>query len=433
MRSRLMALSAAALLVITSVAATSAQASAENALAETKTESIQPVEIDAPPPPGFSSWEEVLAAQGKLDAAAERLRTAGGADEGFGKVIESVEEHRVRLLWKGEVPAQVRSVVSELGDIVEVVPARYSAQELDRESKRLRRLATGTDGFQITEIHRSPQDGLWIGVTGSTADAAASSAVREAGVPVAVTAAKQAESLSRAADSLPFWGGAAVTVDPNDRQFCSTGFGMRDLSTSATFMLTAGHCGKNNRSVLIGAVWPGTNGNAMGTTAGNNVELDSMKIKTNAGAAIYNNNSTTEFSNPVIGSKYPFEGQFLCTSGAFSGTRCNAKVGEVDIEFGDRYPLAQLDSLTSNILAGEGDSGGPVFQVNPQNTRQVYAVGLISMANPWAPGFLCNLVGGGNLSTPPLPGSHCFRSIWFPYIQEMEDAYNAAVLTSNAP
>ncbi|MGW0202879.1 hypothetical protein [Nonomuraea sp. NPDC003201] len=441
MRTRFTTTFAAALLVVSGTAATGAQASAGDQ-PQDKPAVVQPVTIAAEPPPGFSSWDEVLRVQGKLDATAERLKAAGGVLDGFGKITEAVEERRVRLYWKGDPPAEIRSIVSGSDSTVDVVPARYSARELDRESERLRRLSSGTEGFRIVQINQSPQDGLRIGVTGSTDAAAASSVVREAGVPVTVTEGRQAEPLSRIADTIPYWGGSAITIGrpglPSVSGYCSTGFGIRDLNTGDRFLLTADHCRQSGEIVLVGKLDAGATGTKMGTVSGGDPDNDSLKIRTSTDGVIYNNNATTEFSNPVIGSKYPFEGQFLCTSGAFTGTRCNAKVGEVDIEFGRpdggwRYPMAQLDSVNGTILAGQGDSGGPVFQVNPQNHRQVFAVGLISMARAGDTGSRCETSGGGNPSTPPLPNSRCFAHIWFTYVQEMEDAYDAAVLTSNAP
>jgi hypothetical protein len=74
-------------------------------------------------------------------------------------------------------------------------------------------------------------------------------------------------------------------------------------------------------------------------------------------------------------------GMVLCTSGSFSGTRCNIMVDALDlrVEFLFEVPVRSLVrgvQLDDESASGQGDSGGPVFTVRG-NGNEANAAGLI--------------------------------------------------------
>jgi hypothetical protein len=60
------------------------------------------------------------------------------------------------------------------------------------------------------------------------------------------------------------------------------------------------------------------------------------------------------------------QGDWLCTSGSFSGTICNIQVTNPDTTTGNtvpEIPVAEAREVSGNSAGGFGDSGGPVFSL----------------------------------------------------------------------
>src|SRR5689334_18272062 len=81
-------------------------------------------------PGGFASWDELFAVQQRMDAALERIDAVvkAGGYRGYGNAIAAPETHRLRIYWKGAVPAAVQQVVAEQQQNIpiDVLPARFS-------------------------------------------------------------------------------------------------------------------------------------------------------------------------------------------------------------------------------------------------------------------------------------------------------------------
>ena len=93
----------------------------------------QPLVVSDPVPPGFSSWDEVNTVQERLGAVADQLHEAAQAPDGagFGSIISEAASNRLRLYWKGAMPASVSALLArDTGVDVEVQPAAYSEAEL---------------------------------------------------------------------------------------------------------------------------------------------------------------------------------------------------------------------------------------------------------------------------------------------------------------
>ncbi|MFC6081354.1 chymotrypsin family serine protease [Sphaerisporangium aureirubrum] len=336
-----------------------------------------PVEHTGPVPGGYASWKDLLLDQRKMVEAAGRITAALRRNgDGYAGVIAAPENRELRLYWKGKPPGYIDGLVGSLRrDVaISVLPARYSARELEREANRLIRENSGV----LTSIAPS-QDGS--GLTASTASlGAARTAISGAAVPVTLEHGVRPELSSRWDDSPPWWAGGAWGVNGGPA-ICSTGFAVTYLGASK--LLSAAHCAS------VGQTATDPTGQVIGPVTHVSLPRDLLLIGTNSGGRVFNNpinangNAivSTEYSNPVIGTSSSVVGLFVCTSGAFSGTNCNIRVTAVNVTINVGYLLfgmVQAEQQAHTNAAGQGDSGGPVEVVNPSNTTQVFATGSVS-------------------------------------------------------
>ena len=145
-------------------------------------------------------------------------------------------------------------------------------------------------------------------------------------------------------------------------------------------MLSAAHCA--NLNVL--ATDP--TGQTIGDVGTRNTGTDTLLLAGSSGGRVFNNSTNaagavvSEFSNQVIGASASQVGNFVCTSGAYSGTRCSIQVKARNLcinvrDFGTVCGQVQAENTTRTNAVGQGDSGGPVEIVNAANTLQVWATG----------------------------------------------------------
>ncbi|MFC6081355.1 chymotrypsin family serine protease [Sphaerisporangium aureirubrum] len=365
-----------ALGIVLAVAGTGT-AGAASAPDPVKPKATGPVEHTGPVPGGYASWTDLLLDQQKMVRAADRITATLGRDgDGYAGVVLAPESRELRVYWKGEPPARVGDLVGRLRrDVaISVLPARYSARELEREANRLIRAGSGT----LSSI--APlQDGS--GLTASTASlGAARTAVAGAAVPVTLEHGVRPVPASRWDDYPPWYGGGAWRNTVTGAS-CSTGFAV--ASQGATGIWTAGHCG------VPGQAAADPTGQAIGPITAKIPNRDVLLISASSGGRVFNNpvgNVLTEYANPVIGTQSSYVGLFVCTSGAYSGTNCNIRVTAVGVTL--IVPTLPGGWLLGMVLAeqqaftnamGAGDSGGPVEVVNPSNTTQVYAAGVASV------------------------------------------------------
>ncbi|MER6824626.1 hypothetical protein ABT352_01365 [Streptosporangium sp. NPDC000563] len=328
------------------------------------------VEHTGPVPGGYASWKDLLLDQQKMVKAADRITAALADDgDGYAGVIAAPEDRELRVYWKGKPAKAINDLVDRLRrDVaISVLPARYSARELEGEANRLIR----ANRDLITSIEPL-QDGS--GLKATTASAGATrTAISGAAVPVTLEHGVQPKVASRWNDSPPWWGGS-VWGTPSPA--CTTGFAVTYQGVPK--MLTSAHCA----SVGQTAVDP--TGQVIGTVTHSNSSRDVLLVDTNAGGRVFNNpvgSVATEFSSSVVGTTSSIVGQFVCTSGGFSGTNCTIKIIAVNVTINVGWLIqgtvrAEQQAFTN--AAGGGDSGGPVEVTNPANTDQVYAAGTIA-------------------------------------------------------
>ena len=317
-----------------------------------------------PVPAGFASWTDLLRVQEKMNAAADRIVTTahkGATDSGFAGVVAAPENQELRVYWKGQAPASVTDSARDVR--VRVLPAAYSERELQAAAARL--LATNA----FTSVGPNTDgSGLTVGVAATNALAAPN--VTAAGVPVTVQTGVAPRAATRWNDSPPWWGGGAYR-NANLGSGCSTGFAV--FHGGVARMLSAGHCGD------VGQFTTDPTGEGIGTIISDSNFWDTLIINGSSGGRVFNNDpALNEFSNPVIGAVNTFAGNWVCTSGAYSGTRCSIQVRATGLCINIGYTVCgqvQAEQVQFTDAVGQGDSGGPVEVVNPADTTQVYAAG----------------------------------------------------------
>ncbi|MCY1076429.1 S1 family peptidase [Archangium lansingense] len=347
-------------------------------------------------PSGYASAEQLMKAQLPLTDAAKQLDAVirQTPDTGFGEIVLDVPKGLVKLWWKEgqEIPAGVVALVDRLSAqndvdvVVETVP--YSKDELRAEAKRLFLQASETPGLTIARIEPlADYQGLKVEVENSAEEVAQMSLFKSAPVHIKVNSGKRPAQLSRWDDSSPWYGGAAARSAFGNG--CSTGFGVwyDGWFSDDYYMLTAAHCSYYQNGISF------TDGNndAMGTIPGSGTngpetrisEYDTIAIKvTNAGSRIFDGGVYVgEFTKPVHGATDPWVGEYLCTSGAYSGVSCGIVTRTKDFfyySYDTRLhgPLVMAEQVDYLAAAGEGDSGGPVFSLSPN--EGVIAKGTIS-------------------------------------------------------
>lgn len=367
-----------------------------------KPRDAQPVITEATganaPPAGFASWSELMKVQERLDAKAEQI--IAQRDASFTGIEISPERRELAVFWKGQPSAGAVAAMKQAGgaeDRITMRPARYSEAELMAEGERIAR----QDG--VTAV--SPKvDGSGLNVSFVPGHIG----LITSPIPLTTDEASPAPA-SRGDDSSPYWGGARWNG-------CSNGFAISINGTRK--MLSAGHCGANGDTAKDGG------GQTMGTVAGDSNSFDRLYVNTNSEGRIYNGGvGSGEYSNPVISASRSFVGDYICSSGAYSGTRCNSRVVATNqtINIGYLvYETVRAEQQDRQAAIGNGDSGGPSFSVASDNTK-VIAKGThtaidTSTARP------CTGV-------PTSVGRTCAWRFWYVDVTRSLSAYNAKIVT----
>ncbi|MFI9825855.1 hypothetical protein ACIHFC_36595 [Streptomyces sp. NPDC052013] len=320
-------------------------------------------------------------AQYRLDALAARIRDAAAEEDpsGFGAITITPAQHKLNLYWKGALSSQVRYILAEAdGDLsVDVAPALYTASDLDAAARTLMSdaeaayAASGNEPV-LTGVSSAPDaSGLVLLTRQSQEQVRALPAVRASGIAVSVRAGVAITPKNRWNDTAPFWGGSAFNTPSAG---CSTGFAVNVAGEA--MMMTAGHC------VQIGQTATTPQGATLGPVIGHSQDWDLGMIKAASAGWVYQG-PAPDGANPVKvrGFSTSNVGDRVCTSGAFSGLRCDISVTSItSAVWAKNHWVKNLVEARRQIgtnAVGDGDSGGPVEQFAGDGLGGIYAKGII--------------------------------------------------------
>ncbi|GII67250.1 hypothetical protein Skr01_73350 [Sphaerisporangium krabiense] len=358
---------------------------------------------------------DAMKRQEPLKRAAERLqqdlvKLPGGVKHPIGHGFAGVAllEDRVRLWWKGALPESVRSAVEEarVHAPVEVAKARYSSAELQAQAEGLKKeMYADPDGPVHMVGVASDGSGLFAAVENAAAADELEvlyPAISKLTVPLELKRRPRVTVAGRLNDTNPYYGGARIrdrdshcdssTGQCGIRISCTAGFPVRSTG-GGYYLVTASHCGYS------GQVWQNGNGSStIGSAVLERTDHDLLLVAmpgpiTSSSNVIWDGgvpggaNTAAEFTKPIAGWGHVTPGEWLCTSGSFSGAVCLWQVqSNFPVSYCARDSWGTYECMGDMFAADQvngvrgcraGDSGGPVFGLNADSTR-VIAKGIMS-------------------------------------------------------
>jgi hypothetical protein len=369
-------------------------------------------------PGGFASWDELFAVQGRMNDALAAVESVAGAHgyDGMGGAIAAPENRELRVFWHGAVPGPVQQVISDWQKVVpvHVFPARFSREQMWKVQQRFLHvtdvLNSGPkpDGSGIT-IHVSPGQRLSPALAQQISASNVDLDVVDDGAPERL--------MDRYNDSPPYYAGARFWT--NSGGICTAGFAVKN--SAGTYMFTAGHC--LHYSASPAEVVKDGGGDIMGTTYRDNDTRDIGLIATTTMGLMWDGGIYSANIKPVQSVTKSSTGNWLCTSGAATGTHCGIQVKAIDQYPKDRNgvthgPLVMAEQVNHAIASGSGDSGGPVFELPSPDNGKVIAKGIIS---------------GGDDNTSVSTGcpslTTCTWRLWYADMQESLGWYGLTLVT----
>lgn len=339
--------------------------------------------FEGTPPPGFGSWEEVLAVQERLDTVADSVAAwdDAAAEAGLGGVIVSAETRELTVYWKGGAfPSPVTALLQPLaaeGLAVTSLPSAYSQRELRTAAGTLASsFPTGEQPAGITAIGPMPDgSGLEVAVPGTRDEALAMPAIRDAAVHVEITTGQGAVPLTgRGNDTPPYYGGARYFNSRGGS--CTLGFAVR-TELALNMMVTAGHCVNPGEKLTthagaqLGKVADRCTFGWMPNGCGDSALIDAPS----AGRLYWGawdgqlGGTSGATSKPVYGRSNNHVGDIICNNGGHTGTWCGFSgkpmrikgIGQIVYiaDYGEVWDEVKV-TYAPGFAAGQGDSGGPI-------------------------------------------------------------------------
>jgi hypothetical protein len=172
-------------------------------------------------------------------------------------------------------------------------------------------------------------------------------------------------------------------------------------------MLSAGHCGDNGQIAKDGG------GDVMGTIVNKHSAGDTLLINTPSAARMYVGPWDSTTSVQVSAAKSSQVGNYVCSSGAFTGSHCPHKVEAVNLTIvvsgGFWKPMVRAKNITNKVAVGMGDSGGTISTWTVFPTSSVAVLGTMS-------------AGSGPLGPCGL-SPKCFSTVYYASISDTMKYY----------
>lgn len=376
--------------------------------------------FDGPPPDGFRSWDELWQVQRQLNAAADQLLEVAEEEPGFTGIEAATLDRELRLHWYGFPPEPVREVVDHLRqDVpVSVHRARHSLRDLLAEQERI----AAVPGVSMVSPF-TDGSGLLIAYYGSEEQARAHPAIRDSAVQITIEPYEQVEFLSctgRQDDCEPYRAGATMTT-PEDG-WCTTGFVFKFHSWSSLpetewyRMLAAAHCLQEGALLVDGG------GDPLGTVVDVSEETDLALIEpygsNSLGPWMYDGwwQAGLQQLKPVVGSQPSYPGNVVHPSGSATGNLGPVMVTQVNVLIFGSIVTHRAEKIPYYsyyfhlYIAGNGDSGGPVFTYHYQQ-QDVDAVGMLTAGSKTA------------FCSTHMPSTKCYQTVYFVDLATVVDHY----------
>ncbi len=172
---------------------------------------------------------------------------------------------------------------------------------------------------------------------------------------IVVLSGAEWQLMTREDDTPSFWGGARIATPMGS---CSVAFSAGNIF--GKYLLSAGHCFDANGVVVatgLGTITLGPSAHVDSPATATDVSLDIGVVDLSNGDVdgwVWNRGlANAAAAAPLDGSGASFRGMMICTSGAFSGERCDGQVDFVDqltLSFGSSAS-GLVDEL---VVAGRG-------------------------------------------------------------------------------
>lgn len=348
---------------------------------------------------------------------ASNLSEQFGADPYFSAAEVTEDRSQVIVYWYGDPSSEVRAAaageptVETVFEQTEFLPGelRAAAYELVTSNPAVAAAAALYDG-----------SGIRVSLNASSARARSTDAGIRADVAFPVTfddlAPTPAYANTRQSDLEYHLGGARIT-SWNTGGGCTSGFAVvKDDNPDVQGIMFAAHCGAVGEQwvtpdiTVTPEVWY-----LWGETVARDVLNDGGIQDTRWSQPLV---WTAEWNSNVYtlinGEASSYIGQEICYSGSYSGLLCGNIVNSTTEIYSLGGDLTAVFGMRTEQQAGlpavgNGDSGGPGYQLlNTSSGLKRYAVGIIS-AIPTGSGATCRGVPGGAGSN----GRKCSSTVWY--------------------
>lgn len=345
---------------------------------------------------------------------------------GYVSQVNDAENLAVRLLWHGQDDLMVATLerAAGLGISATVEQWPRSLSEIEDAARRLLEAESlfADVGFEITGVQGVAADTSDIVVLGVPTDRSRSAQDVHAGsrdaaedVAKSITGPQTRVSTvggdialtngSRSEPTPPYWAGSAMQRHlPPTTDICSTGFSV--LYNGSPRATTARHCDALPYTAPNGQ---GSFGNSLATSLDGALRVLSATGGPRMFDGPWDVGVNTGLEKGLYGLFDVGLNDYVCVSGATSGSHCNLQVTAMYVYIDDGYGMVSTISATQRtagqIAIAGGDSGGSVFMnYVPPNDYNVSAIGMIQAGRD-SVGTACGSVA--------YPGIECYRTVLF--------------------
>lgn len=343
-------------------------------------------EISAMQPPIQISTKNETSAQDRISVLADEIYKL--SDGNFVDIHTDAENKAIHVYWKGNPPEQVLKFISENSSDISIdIDSTIRISRADKDSSVKEVLQFGEDhSWDIQGVSMDPVSStvtIGVGPSSKFQDDSIEQIKEITQIENVKIVRNNLEDLTlsgRLSDTAPFKGGARTAqIHGTKWEGCSLGFSV--LSGSYGKFLSARHCDPSSNNAVYNGDLSVTIAPGGGSVAGK-INLDSQLIDPSASPAttgrIYVGSWSSNSSIAVQSWASNWVGDTVCLSGATSGNRCGV-ISDDSVTWnynGYAINTILVHGSTNNVLAGNGDSGGPAYHL--LSTGKAQARGIIS-------------------------------------------------------